>query len=302
MLKDEYILARAIEQINKEFFEIKNSKEYSIGTKIQRLITAIKNKKIKDYFIKEYKFRKCARFNKKIPLGTFDYGKCNSNMKVAVYSCITGGYDNIIAPLIYPSNIDYILFTDDLNKDLKGWQVRQLPESACRYESNTLRNRYCKMHPEIVGIDYDFAIYVDGNICVYSDLTSMINVVNYETGLAFHRHNVRDCIYDEYEVLKITKRGNLHNLHKQIERYKNERFPTRYGLLEASVIVSSLKNNVTKLILNTWWNEFLKSESLRDQISLPYIIWKCGFTIDQIGDLGHDVRRNPKLRKIEHNL
>ena len=35
--------------------------------------------------------------------------------KIAVYTCVTGGYDSVFSPLIREDCCDYFLFTDDLN-------------------------------------------------------------------------------------------------------------------------------------------------------------------------------------------
>ena len=53
-------------------------------------------------------------------------------------------------------------------------------------------------------------------------------------------------------------------------------------------------------LLEKWWNEFYMSESLRDQLSLPYVLWKNGYSIDQVGTLGNNVYDNTKLQITPH--
>ena len=40
------------------------------------------------------------------------------------------------------------------------------------------------------------------------------------------------------------------------------------------IIITDLKNEEAKKFLNDWWNEFISTKSLRDQISLQYVVWK----------------------------
>lgn len=294
-------LINELERLHKEFYDLKASKEYSVGTKICSLISAIKNHTLLSYLAIEIGRRKKARMNKKNPAFGYEYGPyAIPRPRIAVYSCITGGYDNAEIPRLEFNNVDYLLYSDNKNIQADGWNVLELPRSAMALNDNVLRNRYCKMHPSIVGKQYDFALYIDGNIRVCSDVSNMINAINPKTGLALHRHNVRNCIYDEYKALLISKRGVLEKAKKQVDYYEQNGFPRTFGLFEATIILSDLKNERSKNIMDAWWAEFLRSESKRDQLSLPYILWSMGYSIDDIGILGYDVMKNPKFRKTQH--
>lgn len=295
----EYI--QILERLHKEYFSIRASKEYSIGTKFVLWFNAFRNHKIIKQFKQEIIWRKIAKYDKEVPSFSFEYGTAPyPSPKIAVYTCITGGYDAPLPPLICPNNIDYILFTDDKSIVADGWIVKELPHEASKYNDNTLRNRYCKMHPSIVGSQYQYAIYIDGNIQVYSDVTNIVNAVSPKTGIAIHRHNCRNCIYDEVKVCELAKRGNIPLLKRQVAQYKANGMPRGFGLLECTIIVTDLRNNKAKEIMSEWWKEFLNSSSKRDQIALPYVLWKMGYKVDDIGNLGWDLIQNPKFKKIDH--
>ena len=157
------------------------------------------------------------------------------------------------------------------------------------------------MHPKELFENYDYTIYIDGNIRIISDISNFVRCTNEKTGLAFHRHYARNCVYREKEACKLYKKGNESKLQQQIQRYKDNGFPKEYGLLECNVIVTDLKNLNAINILNNWWDEFYLSESKRDQISLPYILWKLNYKMDDIGSLGNNVRENMKLEILNHN-
>lgn len=228
------------------------------------------------------------------------YEPYTDDKKIVIYTCITGKYDNVLEPYYIDEKCDYILFTDqDINSAV--YKVLDIPENIKELENNILINRYIKMHPhELFGQDYDYAIYIDGNIQQISNLSSFVNKINEDIGISMHKHSMRNCIYDEGKVLKIYKKGNSEFIKKQLIEYEKEGFPTKYGMVEASVIVTDLNNNMSKEILNDWWNEFLSKESMRDQLSLPYILWKKDIKIDELTMLGNNVYKNPKFRIVKH--
>ena len=82
---------------------------------------------------------------------------------------------------------------------------------------------------------------------------------------------------------------------------KKEGFPERFGLYEATVIVYDLNNPNAKEIAHKWWDMYFKSEANRDQIFFPYILWKTGFTIEDVGDLGNNIWENPKFILYGHD-
>ena len=300
-------LIDAIEKLNLQNINLLNSKEYKIGEEICKMKILLKQFKIITILKKFINKKKRKKINNYIDheetQNNFTYKKQNiENPKIVIYTCITGGYDKLISPLLKFDNIDYIAFTDNKNEDNKEWKIKDIPEDIKKINDNILNNRYIKFHPyELFGQDYDFSIYVDGNIKIISNLKDMIYAINEKTGLAMHRHYLRDDICNEIETCRILKKGNYEKLKEQVDNYKKEGFPNDFGMLECGVIVSNLKNKKGNEILNSWWKEFQKSESKRDQIALPYIIWKQGYEIKDVGCIGLNAHKNPKIMLKLHN-
>lgn len=289
------------EELHNEYYALRRSQEFRIGTKIFNLIKAYKQKRFFSYLRQEWIYMKNSHLTISQQISDFKYGKYpNSKVKIAVYSCITGMYDQLIEPYFNVDQVDYIMFTD--NEDLKSdkWELRHIPEEVAKLGDCTLINRYIKMHPAILGNCYDYALYVDGNICVVSNVRNMINAINPQTGLALHRHSSRDCIYDELKACNYIKRGNTEKLKKQVELYCKKGFPKHYGLLEATIILSDMHNYRAIELLDKWWIVFLASQSRRDQIALPYVLWENGIQVTEIGNLGNNIQLNPKFRKYKH--
>jgi len=300
MNETDYI--KKIEQLNLENINLKNSKEYLTGKKIIKIKDSIKKFQIITLMKKICENKRINKYNAHEQLNN-DYIVEQSNKvkpKIVVYTCITGNYDKeILEPFLKPSNIDYFLYTDNIQNKSDNWEIRELPEKVVEY-NNILKNRYLKMHPQELFTGYDYSIYIDGNVKVISDLTDLVYSIKDKTGISMHKHQFRNCIYNEIEVCKIKKKGDYPKMKKQVERYKNEGFPKKFGMLEATIIVTDLKNKNAKVILDSWWNEFISSESLRDQIALQYVIWRNNFKINDFGSLGNNLYKNPKFRVNIH--
>ena len=219
--------------------------------------------------------------------------------KIVVYSCIVGNYDSINEPIYFNDNVEYILFSD---KEIKSnfWKIKKIPSKVLKLKNKTLINRYIKLHPFEFFKDYEYSIYIDGNIKTLTDISGFVNCINNKTGIAMFKHHSRNCIYIEEKACLLQNKGNKDKLIEQINKYKLEKFPKNYGLLEGTIIVSDLKSEKAKDLLIDWWNEFYESGSLRDQLSLPYVLWKNNYKVEDIGFLGNNIRKCPKLLFLPH--
>lgn len=304
MEQDKWI--EKIEELNLENILLKKSKEYKLGQDIIKFKEMITKFKWITFFKKISNRSKIQKYNAHGELeNSFECDKIQKDSidtpKIVVYTSIMGNYDTLQAPFLSFDNIDYVVFSDQLQTDKEGWNYKELPEQVKNIPNNITKNRYVKFHPhELFDKEYDYAIYIDGNIKVMSDLTDLVYAINPKSGLALHRHQFRNCIFKEIEVCKLLKKGNYEKLRQQVQKYKQEGFKEEFGLLECNVIVTDLKSTIAKNVLEEWWKEFICSESYRDQISLPYVLWKNGYEIQDIGNLGNNVYENPKIRILEH--
>lgn len=225
------------------------------------------------------------------------------NSQIALYTCIIGEYDKPQLPLVNIPNVDFFIFTDKPEKLISfssSAHIKKIPTELLK-KGNILANRYIKFHPsELFATKYDYSLYIDGNIRVISDIRPFVNQCSQATGLAMHRHRHRQCIYEEADICTCLRKGNHKAIKAQIKKYLQEGFPKNFGMNEANIILSDLKNNQSKLLLNEWWNEFEQSNSLRDQIAWPYILWKSGFSIEDVGFLGYDIQKNNKFEIHNH--
>lgn len=290
---------RVLELLNSEYICLENSREYRLGKKIYKIIDAVKRCDIGTLcdFVRAIICKNRIRaFSKEMPKTDIVFtegSRVSEFTKGAVYTCITADYEKLIEPLY--GNVDYYCFTDNMSQ-LCNSSWNQIIIDKRGLEGNQI-NRYYKMHPFEVLPSHRFSVYVDGNVRVISDVTTLFSVAaESKCGIAMHKHHERNCIYDEARACILEKRGNSRLIHEQMKRYRNEGYPDNNGLFEATIIVVDNANPVSKFILSEWWNEFHKTGSGRDQLSFPYVLWKNGFSSEDIGFLGNNLLYNPKFR------
>lgn len=295
MNKNEENLNILVEKLNFELKQIKDSNEYKLGRRIYKnwfwrkivnLVNGFKKKKLPEDEL-DYCYKNM----------TNDYGGLDDK-KIVVYKCVTGGYDEVVAPEYKSDKIDYVLFTNNKKAKSKGWKVVYI--GNINDLDNATLNRYVRMHPSKFLAGYDYAIYVDGNMMIYSDLSCLVNRINKKYGLAFSMHSTRKKITSEFRACKALGKGDSSKMLVQVQRYLREGMPDDYGLLETTVIAIDLHNKKSEYVLNQWWDEFFRSGSMRDQIALSYVLWRDHIKVEEIGTLGNNIWLDPKFTKVKH--
>ena len=76
--------------------------------------------------------------------------------------------------------------------------------------------------------------------------------------------------------------------------------PANYGLLQCSVIARDHSSSIMKDIMNEWWKLFLSTSTKRDQLIIPYILYKHGISVDSLCTLGGNVITYPGLETVGH--
>lgn len=302
MKTDEYV--RAIEKLSEEYIQIYNNpllQKARFRKGIKNNLSSCKFKPV----LKSIKIRikeKIKPWKKIIDLSSQKV--CDRYGKKVVYTCIIGSYDKLWDIKIPTKNVDYIVFTDqaEITKESNYWKRSFIPKyimQKCDYNP-ILINRYIKMHPQELFPNYDYSLYVDGSIEIISEVDECFSYINDQSGLALHTHRRRNDVYEEAKCCLALKRGNSQAIKKQIKKYKAEKLPKLSGLFEAGVIACDLKNSTAKIILDKWYQEFKKSNINRDQLILPYILWKNNISIVDIGTYETNIFDNPKFRVHSH--
>lgn len=205
--------------------------------------------------------------------------------KTAIYTCITGGYDRFEEQKIAMSDCDYFVISDRVVKCSRGTGNIHIDEVVPdNIKDPRLQNRYCKMHGHTIFKDYEYSIYLDGHFEILQDISDYLKYIN-ESGIAFYKHEVRNCIYDEGMAVMFLNKADSKQVKMQLKKYAEEGMPARFGLLAGGAIFRNHKRNLGNEIMESWWDEYVKWPT-RDQLSLMYVLWSMGIGITDIGIIG----------------
>ena len=200
--------------------------------------------------------------------------------KKVIYTAIFGGYDKLPDPDYKPEGWDFICFTDsDIKSDI--WEIKKVPAI---YEDSTRNARKYKVLPHRWFPDYEYSLWVDGNILIKNNINELIDIyLDDNISLAVHDHNQnqldpRDWVYDEAKVILYfgQKNGNYKDdpivINRQMEKYLKENYPAKNSLAVTMQLLR--KHNNLKCInaMEQWWEE-IKYGSKRDQLSFNYSMW-----------------------------
>ena len=217
--------------------------------------------------------------------------------KRVVYTCVTGGYEDIIDPSFVQSDFDYVCFTDQTNTNSKVWSIRPIPDSL-KDLSPVKQQRIIKICPHLFLLQYTSSIYVDGSIDITGNLNDFLSkYCNSDKSVYIRRHPTRNCIYEEAVACINLKKDATSNIESQMNRYISENYPPQNGLVESGVIYRHHNDLYCIRLMELWKNEVING-SHRDQLSFNYCLWKVGDDGFQYVSL--DLSNNPYFRWCSH--
>ena len=248
------------------------------------------------YFIGIDKFPPYVPLHKVYP--TYELCEYAMGNRVAVYSCITGGYDTPVMASICPDNIDYFMVTDDMKAAREsGWpnviDIDEVVPVDIDRNDPALMNRWCKMNGHRLFSDYHWSIYMDGklspnvDISGYVKYTSKIGISTFTNGVRHKDIGARDLYGESIFLSHYFRRYKpddeasilIDRMKTQLRRYANEGCPRQKYQIEGSVIVRDHDNPMADKIMDDWFDEY-RNGIRRDQISFEYVIWKNGIDMN----------------------
>ena len=120
--------------------------------------------------------------------------------------------------------------------------------------------------------------------------------------LGVHLHSTgMTCIYEAAKAVLAANKAPKDMVQLQMITYKNEGYPANRGLFENGVLIRQHNDKQCIKLMEEWWTQ-LKTFTVRDQLSLNYVIWKNKINKNQILILGNNIYRNPCFRFEEFNI
>lgn len=222
--------------------------------------------------------------------------------QIAVYTCIIGQYDTLSSPVIFNDLVDYICFVKKGEghkyNNNNNWIIKEL-DIDC--DDNILLSRFPKLNPHIVLPEYNYSLWIDGNITIahsdlYNILTDKINNGVVYSGI---KHWGRNCIYDEAKAIAYTGKETVINLIRTLNFLYKHNFPTHFGLAENNIIFRKHNDpNIINVDIE-WWNLFC-SLCKRDQMTFGYCLFKHGVEWDFILPNGENARTHHLFKIYNH--
>ena len=138
-------------------------------------------------------------------------------MNVLLYTVILDGYDVLNEFDAGESEFDFICVTDTYIKS-ESWEIKSVDEFDFNPKfSSSDKNRMLKFCPHLFFPEYDYYIYLDGNI----GINTVPSLVDSE-GVYFCRHQFNRTVLDEYNsCLKLNKISKSTELTRFVMSGKN---------------------------------------------------------------------------------
>lgn len=195
--------------------------------------------------------------------------------KYLVITAITGGKDKLLDPPIVFDNCDYIAFVDKKQDGVNVWEQRDvLKFSAIDNLYNRRNAKPYKILSAIMFPQYEYIIWEDGNHQLKKDPDLIIEEYGADIDFLLFKHPDRKCLYQEMNAVVQWQLDYPNNVENQFRLYKSLNMPEQYGLFEMSTFIVKTSDAVKELQL-MWWEQICRFSS-RDQISLPFCLWKMG--------------------------
>lgn len=208
---------------------------------------------------------------------------------MTVYTCEVGGYDVLSEPTGHEPDIEFICFTDQPDRRVRGWQLRPLHEAPV--DDPGLVNRWHKCFPHRLGLQTDWSIYVDSNIRIAGPLRKHIETIaSRKATIACPLHTRRERIADEItacESVGKLDQGQAAAARERIAEHRSKGMPEDARLFENNIVLRHHADPVMHRFSETWWSEILAFHG-RDQLALPCALWKTGTNSALLGENAFD--------------
>jgi hypothetical protein len=190
--------------------------------------------------------------------------------RAAVYCAITGGYDRLRPPISPDPNLDYIAFAEDFVPVPDPWIRSNIPR---RYVDNRRTSRFFKTHAHTLLPGYDISMWLDGAFQLRNLNAENLHLALGRADIAFFRHDLRDCAYEEAEVVSKNGLDSPESVARTVKQLEANGYPRGAGMVAAGLVVQRHKSQVLMDAMEEWWQMILNG-SQRDQLSINFVLWK----------------------------
>lgn len=182
--------------------------------------------------------------------------------QLTVYTALFGGYDKLYEP-VEPEDYEFVCYTDNPNIKSENWEIRCVDRSKDRHPRWDAR--LYKMLG-FINLPTDQTLWIDAR----QQFVRIKEIPEYDN-ILIHTHPKRKSAYEEAEFCVKHGVGDPDGIKKLIQIMLDSGFPLDFGLWYSGVIWRK-KNDDLSYFCKEWW-DLVSRVSIRDQISLPYVLW-----------------------------
>lgn len=192
-------------------------------------------------------------------------------MKRVVYTCITGGWD-VLWPLktVARKVAVYDEAPAARGDALSTWE--RVPLGVAMPETR-MASRFPKMMPHMF-FEADYSVWTDGHFRWKKDPVGLIDMLG-PNDIAFFAHPARSCLYEEADAVLSKPTVDAELVRRQVARYRLDGYPAANGLTANGIVVRRHTSDMRELGFR-WWAEMTRWWTMRDQLSLQYVMWQMG--------------------------
>lgn len=221
--------------------------------------------------------------------------------RIAIYTCIIGRYDELRQPFPAPDGFDFICFVGkgEAHAERDGvWEIRELPVSL---GNATLDSRWPKMHPHSLLPEYEFSVWIDGNIEILDSTLYDAALRKAEEGRMYCGvpHPSRDCVYEEAKKCRDMRYISYFKLAVIWISLFLGGVKRHAGLLENNLIFRRHLAPEIVALDEMWWDKVLHF-CRRDQLSLGLCMKRSGISPDLFLPNGGNTRNCAGFKYLLH--
>lgn len=215
-------------------------------------------------------------------------------MNLVVCTAIIGDIDKLWTPHPSHKDVKHIAFVDSHKDEVGRWTGSPpvIPKSSSNmvvpnpiWEQHIVETkwdnrrtaRHYKTMPHRYIPDADIWLWVDGNVRAIRHPVDIVNDYLKDHDFITLKHPDRQCSYVESMFCAKVNKDKLSILKAQNDYYERLGFPKSKGLVETRAVIR--RNTARIRLLNEAWWSHVESWSVRDQVSLPFVIWSTDMKI-----------------------
>lgn len=223
--------------------------------------------------------------------------------KLAVYTAITGAYDEIPVHRVVCPDADYYCYVGKGEKREENSGPWKMVELDAPVSAPLERARYAKTHPEELLPGYEYTLWIDANIDVVQEEFFAVVRQKMDGNIPISGiwHPTTDCAYEEAVRVVQGGREKAFRALRILRFLRRNGLPRHFGLFETGVLLRHSGTDAAVRRLDDIWWSLISRFSRRDQLSFSYGMREAGLAWDTLLPAPANVRNHPFFSYRNHS-